>query len=56
MQVSDSLEKVLSYFHDLPCVCVLDAQKKVVGLLFIHGVRLAYERQSAREALSMLNN
>ena len=56
VQVSDSLEKVLSYFHDLPCVCVLDAQKKVVGLLFIHGVRLAYERQSAREALSMLNN
>jgi hypothetical protein len=42
-------------FQDIPCVPVLNSDGQVEGLLFVHHVRLAYEREMARRSLRISN-
>lgn len=47
----DSLAVTQSLFGELPCTPVLSKDGHVQGLLFVHHVRLAYEREVARRFL-----
>lgn len=50
--LDDPLSYAVGKFDEVPCVPVLDDANQVVGLLFNHGVRLAYDRElSKRSAL-----
>ena len=48
----DRLSDVVDVFEELPCIPVLAEDNRVVGLLFIHNVRLAYDREVARRSFS----
>ncbi len=50
LQVNAKLSQGLKLFEDIPCVPVLGEDRKVVGLLFSHSVRLAYEREMMRRS------
>jgi H+/Cl- antiporter ClcA/CBS domain-containing protein len=50
---SDRLSASAGLFTDFPCVPVVADDKRVVGLLFVHTVRLAYDREVARRSLSL---
>ena len=45
IRVDDRLSITTGMFDELPCLPVLSDGKKVVGLLFVHNVRLAYDRE-----------
>lgn len=47
---TDFLSVTSQLFEEVPCVPVLNEQSKVVGLLFVHQVRLAYDREVARRS------
>ncbi len=47
---ADPLTSVTALFEEYPCVPVLDSSRKVAGLLFVHNVRLAYDREMGRAA------
>ncbi len=49
---SDRLSATVGIFEDIPCVPVLGEDRRVIGLLFVHNVRLAYERELGRRSLS----
>lgn len=49
---TDSLSQTSGTFGDRSCVAVLDADGKVVGLLFSYSVRAAYDREVARRSLA----
>lgn len=51
VKVSDRLSSAAGNFDTVPCVPVLSDEGRVMGLLFIHNVRLAYDREMARRAL-----
>lgn len=48
----DRLSKLGNAFEDVPCVPVVDNETRVVGLLFVYNVRLAYEREVVRRSLA----
>lgn len=48
----DTLAKTAGLFDDHPCVAVVGAEEKVIGLLFAYSVRAAYDREVARRALT----
>lgn len=48
----DPLSLVGRYLEDSPCIPVVEDNGKIVGLLFVHQVRLAYEKAMTRKALS----
>lgn len=50
---NDRLSDVTEVFEELPCVPVVGEDNRVVGLLFVHNVRLAYDREVARRSYSM---
>lgn len=50
LKLHDSLSVTAGLFEEIPCVPVLDEHGKVVGLLFVHHVRLAYDREVARRS------
>ncbi len=50
VRITDTLSVTAGLFEEIPCVPVLDDQGKVVGLLFVHHVRLSYDREVARRA------
>ena len=50
---SDRLSASAGLFRDFPCVPVVADDRRVVGLLFVHTVRLAYDREVARRSLSL---
>jgi H+/Cl- antiporter ClcA len=49
--VSDRLSAAAGMFESSPCVPALSDDGRIVGLLFSHNVRLAYDREMARRAL-----
>jgi CIC family chloride channel protein len=53
IQENDSLSASAGIFRDFPCVPVVSDEDRVVGLLFVHSVRLAYDREVARRSLSV---
>ncbi len=48
----DSLSLAQSMFEEYPCIPVIDDERRVVGLLFVHNVRLAYDREAARQSMT----
>ncbi len=50
-KISDKLSASHGVFDRLPCVPVLSDDNKVVGLLFVYNVRLAYDREVARRSM-----
>ena len=53
IKVDERLSVTQGMFEENPCVAVLDDGKRVVGLLFVYNVRLAYDREVARRSLSL---
>jgi H+/Cl- antiporter ClcA len=51
VRASDPLSNTQGMFSDIPCVPVVDENGQVEGLLFVHNVRMAYEREMARRSL-----
>lgn len=51
VQINDQVSKIPHLFEDIPCLPVLGEDRKIQGLLFVHNVRLAYDREIARRAL-----
>ncbi len=47
----DKLSRSSGLFQYFPCVPVLDEEGRVAGLLFVHTVRLAYDREIARRSI-----
>jgi CBS domain-containing protein len=50
---SQPLSSVQGLFEETPCIPVLSEDRKVVGLLFVHQVRLAYDREVGRKSLGL---
>lgn len=53
LRTDDPLSSAQGYFDDIPCVPVVNKDGHVEGLLFVHHVRLAYEREMARRSLKI---
>lgn len=51
LKVDQALATVSPLLEENPCLPVIDETGKVVGLLFVHSVRLAYDREMARRSL-----
>jgi CBS domain-containing protein len=49
----DSLTATAGIFAHFPCVPAVSEEGRVEGLLFVHSVRLAYDREVARRSLSV---
>ena len=49
----DNLAASAGIFQDFPCVPAVDENRQVVGLLFVHSVRLAYDREMAKRSLAV---
>lgn len=54
IRVTDKLTATNSVFEQSPCVPVLGDGNRVVGLLFVYSVRLAYDRELARRSFSFV--
>ncbi|MGZ3709326.1 MAG: chloride channel protein, partial [Bdellovibrionota bacterium] len=52
---NDRLSATGGLFEDIPCVPVLGGDNRVLGLLFVYHVRLAYDREVARRSLTLEN-
>jgi H+/Cl- antiporter ClcA len=52
VKANDRLSAARGVFETVPCVPVLSDDGRVLGLLFIHNVRLAYDREVARRSLT----
>jgi CIC family chloride channel protein len=52
IRASDRLTASAGLFQNFPCVPVVADDGRVAGLLFVHSVRLAYDREVARRSLS----
>ncbi len=50
IEAQEPLTRVTRWFDDHPCVTVVDSSRRVIGLLFVHTVRLAYDREMGRAA------
>ena len=50
IEAQEPLTRVTRWFDDHPCVTVVDGSRRVIGLLFVHTVRLAYDREMGRAA------
>jgi len=51
IRVSERLSQTAGLFDESPCIPVLSDDGRVVGLLFVYNVRLAYDREVARRSL-----
>ncbi|HAR42470.1 MAG TPA: hypothetical protein DCS07_07535 [Bdellovibrionales bacterium] len=51
IRVSEKLSHTAGLFDESPCIPVLTDDNRVVGLLFVYNVRLAYDREVARRSL-----
>ncbi|MEO5969348.1 MAG: chloride channel protein [Bdellovibrionia bacterium] len=47
LKPTDPLSVTSGLFDELPCVPVLSNEGRIVGLLFVHNVRLAYDREAS---------
>lgn len=52
IRVTDRLSATRGLFDVIPCIPVLGEDGRVMGLLFVHNVRLAYDREVARRSLA----
>lgn len=50
VKVTDSLSAVSGLFDETPCVIVLSDEGRVLGLLLVYAVRLAYDNEMARQS------
>ncbi len=50
---SQPLSSVQGLFEETPCIPVLSEDRRVLGLLFVHQVRLAYDREVGRRTLGL---
>lgn len=55
VQVNEKVSQIPHLFEDIPCLPVLGEDRKIQGLLFVHNLRLAYDREMARRALPFKN-
>ncbi|MBL7714759.1 MAG: chloride channel protein [Bdellovibrionales bacterium] len=55
VHVDDSLSATAGLFEEVPCLPVLDTEGRVAGLLFVHSVRLAYDREVAKRSIARGN-
>ncbi len=55
LRADDPLSSAQGLFDDIPCVPVVSENGRIEGLLFVHHVRLAYEREMARRSLKVSN-
>jgi H+/Cl- antiporter ClcA/CBS domain-containing protein len=53
---SQTLSSVQGLFEETPCIPVLSEERRVLGLLFVHQVRLAYDREVGRKSLGLRNS
>ncbi len=53
-QLTDSLKAVVHWFDEFPCLPVLGADQKLLGLLLASHVRLAYEREVGRRSFEFV--
>ncbi|MBI2712430.1 MAG: CBS domain-containing protein, partial [Bdellovibrio sp.] len=51
VQIDEKISNIPNLFEDIPCVPVLGKDRKILGLLFVHNLRLAYDREIARQSL-----
>lgn len=51
VKVGDRLSTATDLLNDYPCIPVLGEGGKIQGMLFVHNVRLAYDREVARRSL-----
>ncbi len=51
VRATDRLSQTIGLFDQMPCLVVLTEDSQVAGLLFVYHVRLAYDREVARQAL-----
>ena len=54
LKTGEKLTQCVRLFETYPCLPVVSEENKVLGLLFVHQVRLAYERETIRRSLSRL--
>ena len=54
VQSSDLLASTVGFFESVPCVAVVDESHKLMGLLFVYHVRLAYDREVTRRSLNFV--
>jgi CIC family chloride channel protein len=52
IKVSERLSSTSEIFQETPCVPVIADDGRIMGLLFAHSVRLAYDREVARRSLA----
>lgn len=52
VKLTDRLTGTSGLFEEIPCLPVLGEDNKVLGLLFVYNVRLAYDREVAQQSLS----
>jgi hypothetical protein len=52
LKANDRLSSTTGIFEEVPCVPVLTDDGRVQGLLFVHNVRLAYDREVGRRSLT----
>ena len=52
VRANDKLSATRGLFENTPCVPVVGDDKRVLGLLFVYNVRLAYDREVAKRSLS----
>jgi hypothetical protein len=51
-RVDERLSAVQMHFDEVPCIPVLNDEQRVIGLLFVYNVRLAYDREVAKRSMS----
>ncbi len=54
VHLTDSLKSVVHWLDEFPCLPVLGADHKLVGLLLVSHVRLAYEREVGRRSFDFV--
>lgn len=50
VSIADQLASTVAFFDQVPCVAVVDDDRKLMGLLFVYHVRLAYDREVTRRS------
>jgi CBS-domain-containing membrane protein len=55
LKLSSSLRETAGIFDETPVVPILGQTEEVVGLLFAHNVRIAYDREVARRSIHYRN-
>jgi H+/Cl- antiporter ClcA len=51
----DNLAASAGIFQEFPCVPAVDEDRRVVGMLFVYSVRLAYDREMAKRSLAVVS-